>query len=91
MKLIRIMAILTNIELSKSDIPIIDAAIYPYFRFESFGDIVNTIQVNNYNLIASVNNGVNFTWWTKNPGIIQAAINNGMVLSNNIVIGLSSK
>lgn len=90
MKLIRIMAILTNIELSKSDIPIIDAAIYPYFRFESFGDIVNTIQVNNYNLIALVNSNINFTWWTKNPGIIQAAINAGMVLSNNIVIGLSS-
>lgn len=90
MKLIRIMAILTNIELSKGDIPIIDAAIYPYFRFESFGDIVNTIQVNNYNLIALVNSNINFTWWTKNPGIIQAAINNGMTLSDNIVIGLSS-
>ena len=90
MKLIRIMAILTNIELSKSDIPVIDRELYPFFRLESFGDIVNTIQVNNYNLIALVNSNINFTWWTKNPGIIQHAIDDGMVLSNNIVIGLSS-
>ena len=90
MKLVRIMAILTNIELSKSDIPVINSELYPFFRFESFGDIVNTIQVNNYNLIALVNSNINFTWWTKNPGIIQAAINDGLQLSNNIVIGLSS-
>lgn len=90
MKLIRIMAILTSVELSKSDIPIIDAAIYPFFRFESFGDINNKLQFKNYNLIALVNSDVNFTIWSKNPGIIQAAINNGLQLSNNLVIGLSS-
>lgn len=90
MKLIRIMAILTNIELSKSDIPVIDSNIYPFFRYESFGDIVNTTQVNNYNLLALCNSKISFTWWTKNPGIIQNAINNGMTLSDNIVIGLSS-
>ena len=90
MKLIRIMAIFTNIELSKSDIPVIDNSIYPFFRIESFGDIVNTIQVNNYNLLALCNSKISFTWWTKNPGIIQNAINNGMTLSDNIVIGLSS-
>lgn len=89
-KLRRIHAILTTIELSKSDIPVLDNAIYPYFRFESFGDINNVLQVKNYNLIAAVNSDINFTWWTKNPGIIQNAINNGMTLSKNIVIGLSS-
>ena len=89
-KLIRLHIILTNIELTENDIPIIDAALYPYFRFESFGDLNNTPQFKNYNLIASVNNNVNFTIWTKNPGIIQKCIDNGLILANNLVIGLSS-
>lgn len=89
-KLRRTHAILTNVELSKSDIPVLDSTIYKYFRFESFGDINNVLQVKNYNLIAAVNSDINFTWWTKNPGIIQNAIDNGMTLSNNIVVGLSS-
>lgn len=95
-KLRRIHAILTTIELTIDDIPKIDAALFPYFRFESFGDLNNAIQIKNYNLIALVNSGnentpgVNFTLWTKNPGIIQNAIDNGLVLSNNLVIGLSS-
>lgn len=90
MKLIRIMAILTNVELLKSDIPVLDHELFPFFRIESFGDIVNITQVNNYNLLALCNSKISFTWWTKNPGIIQNAINNGMTLSDNIVIGLSS-
>ena len=90
MKLIRIMAILTSVELSIDDIPVLDTELYPFFRFESFGDIVNITQVNNYNLLALCNSKISFTWWSKNPGIIQNAINNGMTLSNNIVIGLSS-
>ena len=90
MKLIRIMAIFTNIELSKSDIPVIDNTIYPFFRFESFGDLNNKLQFQNYNLFAAVNSNVNFTIWTKNPGIIQQCINNGLQLSNNLVCGLSS-
>ena len=89
-KLIRMHAILTNIALTADDIPVIDSELYPYFRFESFGDINNTIQINNYNLIAAMNPDINFTLWSKNPGIIQNAINNGMVLSVNLVIGLSS-
>lgn len=89
-KLIRLHMILTTIELAAADIPAIDSNIWPFFRFESFGDINNVIQVNNYNLIASVNADINFTLWTKNPGIIQAAINNGMTISDNLIIGLSS-
>lgn len=90
MKLIRIMSILTSIELQACDIPVIIDNEFKYFRFESFGDIENTLQFKNYNLIAAVNSGVNFTIWTKNPGIIQAAINAGLQLANNLVIGLSS-
>lgn len=89
-KLIRIHAILTLCKLSESDIPVFDSSVYPYIRFESFGDINNVIQVNNYNLIAKINSGCNCTLWTKNPGIIQNAINNGMTISSNLVIGLSS-
>ena len=90
MKLIRIMAIFTNVELKACDIPVIDAAIFPFFRFEAFGDLNNTLQFKNYNLIAAVNPGVNFTIWSKNPGIIQACINDGLQLANNLIIGLSS-
>lgn len=89
-KLIRIHAVLTAVELSAADIPYIDALAFPYARFEAFGDINNVIQANNYNLIAACNPLINFTLWTKNPGIIQATINAGMALSNNLVIGLSS-
>lgn len=89
-RLIRMHEIFTSVVLTIADIPVIDAKKYKYFRFESFGDINNTIQINNYNLFALANPGVNFTLWTKNPGIIQNAINNGMVLSDNLIIGLSS-
>ena len=90
MKLIRIMAIFTNVELCRDDIPVINSGLYPYFRFESFGDLNNKLQFKNYNLFASVNSAVNMTIWTKNPGIIQACIDDGLQLSNNLVIGLSS-
>ena len=90
MKLIRIMAIFTNVELCRDDIPVIDSELYPFFRLESFGDLNNKLQFKNYNLFASVNSAVNMTIWTKNPGIIQACIDDGLQLSNNLVIGLSS-
>lgn len=75
------------------DIPVIDKNKYPYFRLESFGDINNTLQVENYNLLADVlfsRYGIHTTLWTKNPGIVQKAINDGMRLSKYLVIGLSS-
>lgn len=89
-KTIRLHRIITEIELSKEDIPVINADVYKYFRFEAFGDLNNAIQVKNYNLIATVNSDINFTLWTKNPSIIQQAINDNMTLSNNLVVGLSS-
>lgn len=89
-KLIRIHAILTSVALTADDIPVLDIEKYPFFRFEAFGDLNNTIQIDNYNLLAAVNPSINFTLWTKNPGIIQSAINAGMTISDNLVIGLSS-
>lgn len=90
MKLIRIMAIFTSVELKACDVPVIDAAVFPFFRFEAFGDLNNKLQFVNYNLFARVNSAVNITIWTKNPGIIQACINDGLQFSKNLVIGLSS-
>ena len=92
-KLKRAHAIATRCKWSIADIPYIDNAIYKYFRLECFGDINNTIQVNNYNVLADTLYklyGIKTTLWTKNPGIIQNAINNGLQLSPYLTIGLSS-
>jgi len=92
-KLKRAHAIATRCEWSIADIPFIDYKMFPYFRLESFGDINNTIQVNNYNILADTLGklyGIKTTLWTKNPGIIQKAINDGMQLSEYLTIGLSS-
>jgi len=63
--------ILTGRRLSYDEIPLLNAAL---FRFESFGDIQNEIQVINYFNICYKNPHVNFALWTKNPGIIKRAI-----------------
>lgn len=92
-KLTRAHLIATCCKWEIADIPFIDYKEFPYFRLESFGDLINTLQVNNYNTLAMVNgvcNGVMTTMWTKNPGIVQKAINDGMRLSNYLTIGLSS-
>ena len=44
------------------------------FRLESFGDLVNKIQAINYLLFAYENPNTTFTIWTKNPDILDAAI-----------------
>ena len=92
-KLARAHVIATMCKWSIDDIPAIDSTIYPFFRLESFGDINNTLQVENYNTLADVlfnKCGIRTTLWSKNPGIIQATINNGLVLSDGLTIGLSS-
>lgn len=90
-KLKRAHAIATMCEWAIEDIPIIPDN-YKYFRLESFGDINNVLQVRNYNTLANalMVQGVKVTLWSKNPGIIQAAINDSMQLSDNLIIGLSS-
>lgn len=91
-KLARAHVIATRCKWNIKDIPFIDSNVFPYFRLESFGDINNTLQVENYNTLAAAleKMGVSVTLWTKNPGIIQQAISGGMVLSDNLTIGLSS-
>lgn len=61
----------TTLELEKRDIPLINSK---YFRFESFGDLINTLQVKNYFTIARANPDTYFVLWTKNPAIISKAL-----------------
>lgn len=61
-----------------------------YFRFESFGDLNNDIQVINYFRICYKNPRVKFALWTKNPDYIAAAIAAGYEKPANLNIVLSS-
>ena len=61
-----------------------------YFRFESFGDLINTNQVINYFNIAKKNPDTLCALWTKNPHIIAKAIQMGHEKPANLQIVLSS-
>ena len=61
-----------------------------YFRFESFGDLNNHIQVINYFRICYKNPKVKFALWTKNPDYIEEAIAAGYEKPENLNIVLSS-
>lgn len=60
--------ILTSRILKDDELPIINCL---YFRFESFGDLINETQLENYFNICKKNSGVNFALWTKNPNIVK--------------------
>lgn len=60
--------IVTSRVLEDNELPIINAV---YFRFESFGDLINTTQVINYFNICKKNPDVHFALWTKNPFLIK--------------------
>lgn len=57
----------TSVVLSDNDIPTINAAV---FRFESFGEIYNTVQLQNYFNIAWNNEHCTFSLWTKNHDLV---------------------
>lgn len=61
-----------------------------YFRFEAFGDIINTNQVINYFNIARKNPDTLCALWTKNPHIVAKAIEAGHSKPANLQIVLSS-
>ena len=62
-----------------------------YFRFESFGDLNNAVQVVNYWNIAHKNTNTSFAHWTKNPDIIQDAIDYyGLEKPSNLIVVYSS-
>lgn len=60
------------------------------FRFESFGDLATVEQVINYFTLCNVNPGTTFTLWTKNPWLIQEAIDAGNSKPENLIVIYSS-
>lgn len=62
----------TTVELTVDDVPYINSSI---FRFEAFGDLANVRQFANYCTIAEANPQTRFVLWTKNPHIIEKALN----------------
>lgn len=60
------------------------------FRLESFGDLNNEIQFQNYVNFCKRNPGTTFALWTKNPGIIERAIKDGTKKPRNLMIVYSS-
>lgn len=74
---------LTERYISASELPIINDK---YFRLESFGDIQNVTQVENYFNIAIKNHGTTFALWTKNPLIVRDAIKQSGKPVNLIII-----
>lgn len=85
--LIKNTEVLTSRILEDKEIPIINRM---YFRFEAFGDLINVTQISNYFNICKKNKNVKFAIWTKNPWIIQEAINGGLKKPSNLQIILSS-
>lgn len=79
--------ILTGSVLPDSVLPLIPSR---YFRFESFGDLINENQVINYFNIAKKNPDTFCALWTKNPHIINKVINKGYSKPANLQIVLSS-
>lgn len=89
-KLEKATAFITSVELEPSDIP---GAIsdYELFRFEAFGDLINTLQFKNYVTICNATPGTSFALWTKNPFIIDKAFKEyGIEKPSNLIIVLSS-
>lgn len=78
--------ILTSVLFDVSEMPIVTG---PIFRLESFGDLSNTTQCINYFRLCKANPGVRFALWTKNPAIMQRALQQEEK-PGNLVILLSS-
>lgn len=78
--------ILTTVIIPLEDIPYIETE-SGYFREESFGDLINEIQVVNYFNMALMNPHLECALWTKNPWIIKSAIDTyGIKKPENLTI-----
>lgn len=80
--------VLCNRILKKEELPLLNAS---FFRFESFGDLINETQVINYFNICKANKHTKFALWTKNPFVIEKAVQEGYTKPQNLQIVLSSK
>lgn len=63
---------LTKRVLDNSELPFLNSA---FFRLESFGDLNNEIQLENYCKLARKNSHCHFSLWTKNVEIIEGYFN----------------
>lgn len=79
--------LLTERILTREEMPVLNAV---YFRFESFGDLINEVQCINYFNICKANPSTKFALWTKNPHIVSMVINKGIKKPRNLQIVLSS-
>lgn len=79
--------ILTSRILSDDELPTIPVI---YFRFESFGDLINWVQCVNYFNIAKKNPQTKFALFSKNMWIIKEAIESGAEKPDNLQIIQSS-
>lgn len=79
--------ILTTQVIPTKEWPILNQAI---FRLESFGDLNNGTQFQNYINFANRNPRTTFALWTKNPSIIDAVFKTGEEKPQNMIIIVSS-
>ncbi len=79
--------LLTSEVLPLEMLPRVNAQI---FRFESFGELNNTIQVQNYFNICKVNPYTTFALWTKNLDLVRDVIDAGIEKPSNLNIIYSS-
>lgn len=70
-KMARNTELLTKTEILPEHVPYLNVT---RFRFESFGELANTLQVKNYFTIAEQNKHCTFALWTKNAWIIKNAM-----------------
>lgn len=86
-KLAKNTEVLTTTDIPLEDIPVLNIA---FFRFESFGDLINETQVKNYFKFCVKNPHCNFALWTKNPWIIHNVLQSGIEKPENLNIVVSS-
>lgn len=87
-KLIRNTELLTTEVIPVDDMPLLNVA---FFRLESFGDLNNEIQAENYFNLCKRNLHTVFALWTKNPFIIRNAMKKkGVRKPKNLIIVYSS-
>ena len=86
-KLIRNTDLLTSEVIPVEEMPLLNIA---YFRLESFGDLNNEIQVENYFNLCRANCHATLALWTKNPFIISAVLKRGIRKPSNLIVIYSS-
>lgn len=81
-------SVLTTKLLEGRDVPVTNAQVY---RFESFGDLYNSIHLENYVRICERNCYTHFALWTKNTWILDEVFNTkGIKKPDNLSIVVSS-